>query len=264
MSNTTANTTDKDLHIAITELVLDLKKDGTVGTLASKLGISRNRLTTIFCIYDAHLKGEVYPRSKTDLRPAKLRWELKPLIRIKDALGIRLSELIRAAEDVQDGLPPWFRIRISENTQPQTRAELVNVFLEAAGCRAYAMKDPLKVRGKRKSFCHYEGIVFSEDAASVLKSFVDFTLGNGHLKEEFIWPYEGGKISSTEAYQMLKKILHSVVGDIHDVDEEAGALALIKRIGEVRGDLTKKIAAEAHRFLEKKNSEPAPDKEKKT
>ena len=126
------------------------------------------------------------------------------------------------------------------------------------------MKDPLKVRGKRKSFCHYDGIAFSEDATSVLRSFVDFTLGNGHLKEEFIEAYEGGKISSTEAYQMLKKILNSVVGDIHDVDEEAGALALIKRIGEVRGELTKKISAEAHRFLEKKNAESTPDKGKKS
>ena len=245
---------DMDLHTAITKTILDLKRDGTVTALAKELEIPRNRLSLLIGAYEDNTRERQY-------------WDLEPLIKIANKIKvagrkISVSELIRVAEDVQKGLPPWFHARISENTQPQTRAELVNVFLEAAGCRAYAMKDSLKVRGKRKSFCHYKGIVFSEDAVSVLRSFVDFTIGNGALKKEFVEAYEGGKISSTEAYQMLKRILDSVIGDIHDVDEEAGALALLKRIDEVRGDLTKKIAAEAHRFLEKKNSESAPDKGK--
>jgi hypothetical protein len=263
MSNTTANTTDEKLHIAITELVLDLKKDGTVGTLASKLGVSRNRLTTIFRVYDALLEGKEVPRSKTDPRPTPLCWDLDPLINISKALKIPLSDFIRAAEDVKNGLPPWFHARISENTQPQTRAELVNVFLEAAGCRTYAMKDPLGVRGKRKSYCHFKGIAFSEDAASVLRYVVDFTIG-GEALQEFREAYKGGKISSTETYQMLKPILDSVVGDaIHNVDEDFVVLALLKRIDETRGNIEKKISAEFSRFLEKKNSEPAPDKGKK-
>ena len=250
MSNTATKSSEKDLHTAVTELILDLKKDGTVTSLAKVMGIPRNRLTDL-------LKEDDGKKSKT-----RMSWELTPLDTVATKLGISFSEFIRAAEDIQDGLPPWFRARISEKTQPQSRAELVNIFLEAAGCRTYAMQDPLKVRGKRKSFCHYKGVLFSGDAASVLRVFVDLTLGNMFLSE-FVKAYESGQISSTEAYKMLKRILDSVVGDIHDADDEVGALALLKRIDEVRGDLTKKISAEVHRFLEKKDSEPAPDKGKK-
>ena len=57
---------------------------------------------------------------------------------------------------------------------------------------------------------------------------------------EFVKAYEDGKISSSEAYQMLKKVLDSVIGNIHGTDDETRAFALFKRIDKVRGDLTKK------------------------
>ena len=72
-----------------------------------------------------------------------------------------------------------------------------------------------------------------------MRVFVDLKLGNMFLTE-FVKAYEDGKISSSEAYQMLKKVLDSVIGNIHGTDDETRAFALFKRIDKVRGDLTKK------------------------
>ena len=253
MSNTTANTTDEKLHIAITELVLDLKKDGTVGTLASKLGVSRNRLTTIFRVYDALLEGKEVPRSKTDPRPTPLCWDLDPLINISKSLGIQPSDLIRAAEDVQNGLPPWFHARISENTQPQTRTELVHIFLEAAGCRTYAMHDPLRVKGARKSFSHYKRDPFARGVAATVEAFINTILSNGRMNF-FIDAYEEGIITSEETYLLLKTIFDPVVGNIQDTEDgdEDEAFALFKHLLEMRCDFINKICLAISQFLKEK------------
>lgn len=244
-----------ELHLAITELMLDLKGEGTVEALAEKIGVPRKRLANNFKEYQKHLKGEDVSQS-TDLR-----WELDPLIGVADKLKIHVSDIIHAAEDVLEGLPPWFHVRISSNASPRTREELVNVFLEAAGCRTYAMEDPLGVRRERRSFKHGKRTLFSQDAVPSLKTFVDVVLGNSHL-QEFRDAYEDGTITSVDAYRALKGIIDSVIGNIEDIGTKTGVLDFVNLLLNNREDLTTKIVSEVHCLLKQKDPKPRSGKEK--
>jgi len=211
----------EQLQTAITKLILDLKGDGTVSLLADKLNVSRNRLAEIFKPYkepdveDEKKKGEADSlNSQRKGKPKRLYWDLVPLIRIAHALKISVSELIRAAEDVQDGLPPWFQMRIARDTEARTLEELVHVFLEAVGCRTYGPRDPLNIKGQRKIRNHYRQDVvpgddlefyFSEKDISCLKLIAKYQFDNCLQLKEFVEQYYAGKLSSKEAYRILKK-----------------------------------------------------------
>ena len=263
-NNTSMNTEEiraLDLHTAITGLVLHFKGTKTIDALSKKLDMPRKRLAKLFEIYQARMKGEEVPRSKEDPTPIHLDWELKHLIKIADKLDIRLSDLIRAAEDVQDGLPPWFRIRISRNDSPRTKEELINIFLEAAGCYTYAMKDPLGVTGIRRSFKHSKNNPFPEDAVSILKLIVNTVFGNSTMKE-LISAYEKEVITCVEAYWVLKSVVDTVIGDTGNIEDEAAALSLVNRVVKKRGELIDKISSDMHRLLEKKSSESKLDKKR--
>ena len=132
--------------------------------------------------------------SQGELKAKRLYWDLVPLIRIAHALKNSLSDLIRAAEDVQDGLPPWFQMRITRGANERTTKELVNVFLEAVGCRTYVPRDPLNVKGQRKLRNHYRRelmpgddleVFFSEIDVSQMKFFAKYLLENRFLKDDF-------------------------------------------------------------------------------
>ena len=90
------------LQNAITELILDLKGNGTVSSLADNLKISRNRLADIFEPYKEPDEEEENSEkdssnSQGEPKPKRLYWDLVPLIRIAHALKIRVSELICAS-----------------------------------------------------------------------------------------------------------------------------------------------------------------------
>ena len=210
------------LQSAITKLILDLKGDGTVSSLADKLKLSRNRLADILVPYQAPEEKENRKKngeedasnSQGELKAKRLYWDLVPLIRIAHALKISLSDLIRAAEDVQDGLPPWFQMRITRGANERTTKELVNVFLEAVGCRTYVPRDPLNVKGQRKLRNHYRRelmpgddleVFFSEIDVSQMKFFAKYLLENRFLKDDFVQHYHEGALSSKDAYRILKQ-----------------------------------------------------------
>ena len=211
----------KDLHTAITELILDLKGDGTVSSIQKKTGVHRNMLTAIFEVYDAQMNGnEVKTKSKSNPRIKNLYWGTNSLITVADTLGIRVSELIRAAEDVQDGLPPWFQRRISHDTAPRSKDELGHIFLEALGCLTYADPFPAaepkkKVRQYRKkdvsesSAATRKTLKLTEKEVSTLKVFFDFLLEYSDL-EDFVKAYRGGEFSSNDAYFVLKTAVDEV------------------------------------------------------
>lgn len=245
-----------ELHLAITELMLDLKGEGTVEALAEKIGVPRKRLANNFKEYQKHLKGEDVSQS-TDLR-----WELDPLIGVADKLKIHVSDIIHAAEDVLEGLPPWFHVRISSNASPRTREELVNVFLEAAGCRTYAMEDPLGVRRERRSFKHGKRTIYSQRATSFLQTIVNVVLGNGHL-QELRDAYKDGTITSIDAYRALKRIIDSVIGNIEEIKTETEVLDFVNHIMEKRDKLNEAIASQTRRFLEKKALHQSPTRKKR-
>ena len=217
----------KDLHTAITELILDLKGDGTVSSIQKKTGVHRNMLTAIFEVYDAQMNGnEVKTKSKSNPRIKNLYWGTNSLITVADTLGIRVSELVRAAEDVQDGLPPWFQRRISHDTAPRSKDELGHIFLEALGCLTYADPFPAaepkkKVRQYRKkdvsesSAATRKTLKLTEKEVSTLKVFFDFLLEYSDL-EDFVKAYRGGEFSSNDAYFVLKTAVDEVKKYIPD------------------------------------------------
>ena len=221
----------KDLHTAITELILDLKGDGTVSSIQKKTGVHRNMLTAIFEVYDAQMNGnEVKTKSKSNPRIKNLHWGTNSLITVADTLGIRVSELVRAAEDVQDGLPPWFQRRISRDTAPRSKDELGHIFLEAFGCLTYVDPFPTsepekKVRQYRKkdasesSASTRKALKLTEKEVSTLKVFFDFLLDYPDLKD-FVMAYRGEEFSSNGAYFVLKTAVDEVKKDIPD-DETA-------------------------------------------
>lgn len=212
---------ERAMHTAITELVLYLKGDGTVSSVQKMTGIHRNMLTAIFEVYDAQRRGEVIQtKSVSKPRIKNLYWGTNSLITVANTLGIPLSELIRAAEDVLDGLPPWFQRRISRDTVPRSNDELVHVFLEALSCFTYADPFPTaepakKARQYRKrnvpetaaSIC--KARIFSEEDVSNLTFYVDCLLDLSALKD-FVEAYRAGAISSKDAFCALKKAVDEV------------------------------------------------------
>ena len=239
MTDATAKDTKKDLKIAITELILDLKRDGTLRSLADKIEIPRNRLTLIFMAYNNQQTNDHLNRY--------LDWRIAPLEMIADKLNIRVSDLIRAAEDIQDGLPPWFQFRISSNdTQPQSKEELTHVFLEALGCRSYGTPDPLAVKGQRKSLRYCPSNLFSGVEVSNLEFFAECLLDLSALSS-FTEAYLADTIKSKDAYRILKKAVATVICD----DE---ATPLLEQLHKQKTNLIDAINREHHFFLQGRNS----------
>ena len=196
----------KDLQTAITELVLDLRGDGKIETLAEKLNMSRNRLAKIFQSYQRKMNGEEPLEEKTP------PWGLDSLEQIAHELGIPVSEIIVAAEDVQKGLPPWFQYRISRNTEPKTQDRLANIILEALGCHAYGDSDPMKVKGERKSLKYGLREQFSGDKEQWLKLYVKDKVSNDTWKK-ILAELNTNDISDAETYRTVKKILPPTPSD---------------------------------------------------
>lgn len=202
--------TIEKLQNAITELVLDLKGDGTVAALAKKIGMSRNRLADIFAAYEEQAGVAAGSSNRKPVsRAQSLYWDIVPLIKIAYALKITVSELIRAAEDVQEGFPPWFSLRISRDTPRHAQDELMHVFLEAVGCRTYGAPDPLNVKRERTPRLHCWVRPFTENDVSCLKSFAGNLTKCTEMKE-IVKAYRTGKITSKDAYRILKKAVESV------------------------------------------------------
>ena len=219
-----SNTTEKrkDVHTAITELVLYLKGDGTVSSVQKMIGIHRNMLSAIFEVYDAQMRGKVIQtKSEHNPRIKNLYWGTNSLITVAQKLGIPLSELIRAAEDIEvDGLPPWFQRRISRNVDSWSTAELGNIFLEALGCLTYAAPFPETEKNVRQyrrrdsadsatfsSTCMTES--YTEVECGELKRIATQLLENGDLSE-FAKAYQSEKINSKDAYVIMKTAVDHV------------------------------------------------------
>lgn len=197
MSNATP-TQKKDIHAAITELVIELMGEGTVQALADRLKMSRNRLVRYIQSYHAQMKGEKY---------TPMHWDLDTLVIIAQELKIHVSDVIKAAEDVQNGLPAWFHYRISKD-MPHSRERLESIFLEAVGCHASGDSDPLNVRGQRKSRYRSDKTVSKEEAFDFWKSIKGLLAGSE--MKEYIERYNEDKLSDIEAYNELKKILSTL------------------------------------------------------
>ena len=269
-NNTNANTRavqELDLHAAIAGVLLHFKGTKTIDSLAKAFGMPRKRLAELFGKYQAFVE-----KREPDDTEKEAEWGFKHIKDIADKLGFHLSDLIRSAEDLQEGLPPWFHARISENTAPRSKEELINVVLEALGCHTYGMKDTQEKldalvesaksgKRKRRSFKHSANDPFPGDAAITLKLFVGFLLNTQQLKE-FINAYKEGKITSEEAYRELKGVMDTVIGDIGSsiVKDEEEALSRVNRIGAARDAFTEKIASKIHRLLEKKGPNQGPNK----
>ena len=247
----------KDLHTAITELVLNLKGDGTVSSIQKRTGVHRNMLTAIFEVYDAQMNGnEVKTKSKSNPRIKNLYWGTNSLITVADTLGIRVSELVRAAEDVQDGLPPWFERRISRDTATRSKDELEHVFLEAFGCLTYvdpfpAAEPKKKVRQYRKkdapesSASTHKARCFSEEEVSNLIFYIDCLVEFPTL-EDFVTAYCEGKLSSKDAFFVFKNAFDEV-----KLNSQGGKTAdLIDRLRRWRADLVEAINKQYHLFTE--------------
>ena len=270
-ATTESTTTAKeDLNIAITMLILDLKGDGTVSSLADQIHVPRKTLSlalrTCQDIEEKKMSSSKYfelkqKEGKPEFPPTKILWELTSLIWIADTMGIRVSDLIHAAEDVQDGLPPWFQYRISWNTTPRTQNELANIFLEAVGCRTYGPYDPLGIIGKRKSLRGSSEDSFSEKDVSNLRFLAD-CLFEHKLLEEFVKMYHAGKISSKEAYLVLKKAVDYICNTFKQVplyrhwkkqgnDRNGKAINLLEHLRTHRPHLIDAISCECRPLLQK-------------
>lgn len=213
------NTTTKDdktaLYAAITELILDLKGDGTLSSLQNKIGIHRNVLSAIFRVYDGQKTGnKVLTKSETP-KEKELYWEMDSLITIADKLGIRVSELIRAAEDVRDGLPPWFQVRIAcghahlHDTGQKATTELGRIFLEALGCFSYANPFPAAEEVKnerqyrRKTSSENVAEMYSEDECRYMECIAIQMFETGELRN-FVDAYKACVVTSKDSYDIMK------------------------------------------------------------
>lgn len=255
---------EQAMHTAITELILDLKGDGTVSSIQKKTGIHRNMLTAIFELYYAQMRGEeVKTKSGNDLRIKKLYWGTTSLITVADTLGIPLSELIRAAEDIQDGLPPWFQRRISRDANPRSTDELVHVFLEALGCFSYADPFPSaepkkKERQYRKKDASENLIstrwreVFTDEEVSSLKYIVPPMFENSKLNG-FVNAYQTGAITSGDAYHILKKVVVAFVKEESLYEEPFSP----KQLFDCRLEVVSAIENSYKLFCEQKKSKEA-------
>ena len=263
------------LQSAITKLILDLKGDGTVSSLADRLNVSRNRLAEILKPYkepdeEEEKKEQDASNSQGKLKAKRLYWDLVPLIRIAHALKISVSKLIEAAEDVQDGLPPWFQMRITRDTKVRTSEELVNVFLEAVGCRTYGPRDPLNVKGQRKLRNHYRRelmpgddleVFFSEIDVSQMKFFAKYLFEDRFLKEIFLKHYHEGKFSSKDAYRILKQAVDLICSMFsHHPRKKVKdplrieAVYLLEHLDKNKAHLIDAITCEYREFLQAKGS----------
>ncbi len=222
--NTTTDSTKTDndaLNIAVTKLILDLKGDGTVSLLETLTGVQRKTLSlalrTCQDMEEKKMSWDEYSEMKQkeeapEFPPTKISWGLTSIDKVSKAMGIRVSDFIRAAEDVQDGLPPWFQNRIRWKTSPQTQNEFTHIFLEAVGCRTYISsdeRDPLHIAGKRKSRRGSSEWGFSDIEVSSFSFLADYLFGHPQL-EEFVKAYRTGKISSKDAYHVLKEAIDYV------------------------------------------------------
>ena len=225
----------KDLDIAITELIYDLKGDWSVSALASKIGVPRNRLAWIFDAYKVK-KEEKEPqlsqiegtaiRNELEERRARglyrrFNWELAPLQWIANSLEIRVSDLIRAAEDVQDGLPPWFEYRISkytsENRGNSKDNELMCVFFEAFEYRTYVsfdiLNDPGKDINRRKSTWYPSTSSYYDYEIEELKIFIRSMIDHGDL-QDFVRIYRQGGFPKEQAYHLVKDAVDALTDKI--------------------------------------------------
>ena len=199
----TTKTGKKDLQTAITELVLELKGDGKIETLAGKLKMSRNRLAKVFKSYQAQMRGEKLSATKTPF------WGLDTLDLIAQELKIHVSDIIIAAEDVQEGLPPWFRHRISEGAEPSSRDRFANILDEALGCGINEWSDPLKLKGRRKSLKYLPDNRPSEDESLRLKIYTYIKLNND-VWDKYLKEYCNKRISDAKVYFELKRTLDEI------------------------------------------------------
>ena len=220
---TTKSTTTvkEDLNIAITKLILDLKGDGTLSLLADQLGVPRKTLSlalrTCQDMEEKKMSSVEYfemKQKQQDFPPTKISWEITSLIKLADAMGIRVSKLISEAEEVQDGLPPWFKKRIKHLATPQTKEEFNNIFLEAVGCRTYSNSpaESLEITGKRKSLRGSSKDLFSYDDIFNLRFIADSLFENLEKVEQgvFIKAYKAGVISPQNVYFILKNAIESM------------------------------------------------------
>ena len=269
-SKTTAK---EDLNIAITKLMLELKGEGTVSLLADQLGVPRKTLSLALrtcqdmeekkmssAEYFEMKRKEQYP----EFPPTKILWEITSLIKVADAMRIRVSELISAAEEVQDGLPPWFKMRIKQFAAPQTQDELNNVFLEAVGCRTYCYSpaEALSIIGKRKSLRGSSEDLFSYSEISSLKFLADYLFEHPEL-EEFTRAYRAGAISPQDAYRVLKKAVDNVCRQFNPIplhhrwgkseeDRRAKTIQLLEHLRKNKAHLVDAIYCECRPFLQEK------------
>ena len=229
-----ANTTEKDLQTAITELILDLKGAGTAEALSEKIGVPRNRLTLIFKAYRDQMAGV-----QSKQRPPQ--WSLNTLETVAARLGIKVSDIILAAEKILAGLPAWYYQRISKNTQPHSKDRLVNILLEAIGCRTYNDADSLKVKGQRKSLKHCPENWISEELVQNIKAYADIVLKTDAWKP-FLLKYIKEKITDEEAYYNLKELTNEILfikeeyhiknkKNVQDSDQLNQYLSAIKGLG---------------------------------
>ena len=197
------------LNFAITALVFDLKGEWGIRSLAEEIRMPRNRLSRIFEAYIDYLKGE---EALALLHKFKITsWRLDTLVVIAQKMGIPVSDIILAAEDVLSGLPTWFQYRISRATSQ--RYKLTCIFYEVMGYRDYGLGDPLKVKGQRKSRKYYQADSFGEDEIEGVDYLIDNVIET-ELLIPFVNAYKNQEISNKETFELLCKAFEDVI--IHD------------------------------------------------
>ncbi len=233
MGNRPKKKDGKDLHTAITELILYLKGDDTVSWLSTQIGVHRNQLTAIFEVYEKQLVGEkVLKNTKKKPVAKKLYWGTSSIIKTAQKLKVRVSEIILAAEDVQDGLPPWFQRRISKDTAPKSPERLEKICLEASGCLTYEPLGLLKDDGLRKSTKPNPVVQahFTDDAVTGLKYFFRQMVSTYILGSSLGKAYMNGEFSDQMTYNVLKKSFDRLTDVPLDTLDETTWRARIDRL----------------------------------
>ncbi len=235
------------LHTAITELILDLKGEGTVDLLAKRINVSRNRLSKIFKPYKKQQKGEVVlSSSETDSKPQKLYWKLDTLVVIAQNLDIHVSDIILAAEDVLAGLPPWFQYQIPQGASSQYK--LMLVFLEVMGYHKNVLSDRLGLIGRRRSRQYNHSDALWEEDITDMNRRIARVIADSSLNG-LVSSYDSQEISSKDAYKLLKRALEKVKLDLHV--ESMTPSTLLRR---AEGKLIESIEQEYQGWLSKKGN----------
>jgi len=188
------------LQTALVELVLNLGDCIALATIADHLGESRNKIAKMVSCYR---KGK---DSEKDIK-----WTVPMLQHLAEWVNVPLSSVIKAAEDVVEGYPPWFEIRINRKTKNRER-RIAYILMEALNCPHYETLIPHE-EGHRRSRC--TRIKDTPTPETVAALFVFASIMCDNLKDTALFmAYTEGRCSDKAVYCMFRHALKAAVGDL--------------------------------------------------